>query len=142
MPDLHVTCALQLAALRGVDVRVMLPQKADHLLVYLSAFSYLEEAEQAGVKIYRYQPGFMHHKVLLGDDRLAAVGTANLDNRSFRLNFEITVVVDDAPFAAQLAEMLDRDFTNCKLAAADDLKRRGFWFKLAVQAARLTAPIQ
>ncbi len=142
VPDAHVVCALQLAALRGVDVRVMLPQKPDHLLVYLSAFSYLEEAEKTGVKIYRYQPGFMHHKVVLVDDRLAAVGTANLDNRSFRLNFEITIIADDAPFAAQLAEMLKRDFARCKPATADDLARRGFWFKLAVQGARLTAPIQ
>ena len=142
VPDLHVTCALQLAALRGVDVRVMLPQNPDHLLVYLSAFSYLEEAEQTGVKIYRYQPGFMHHKVLLVDDRLAAVGTANLDNRSFRLNFEITIIADGGPFAGKLAEMLKRDFAHCKPATADDLARRGFWFRLAVQAARLTAPIQ
>ena len=142
VPDTHVICALQLAALRGVDVRVMLPQKPDHLLVYLSAFSFLEEAEQTGVKIYRYQPGFMHHKVLLVDDRFAAVGTANLDNRSFRLNFEITIVVDDVPFAGQVDEMLRRDFANCELATVDDLKRRGFWFRLAVRAARLTAPVQ
>ena len=100
VPDPQVICALQLASLRGVDVRIMLPEHADHWLVYLSSFSFLEEAEQADVKIYRYQPGFMHHKVMLVDDGLAAVGTANLDNRSFRLNFEITVLVDDRQFAA------------------------------------------
>jgi len=110
VPDPQVICALQLASLRGVDVRIMLPQRPDHLLVYLSSFSYLEEAEQADVKIYRYQPGFMHHKVILVDDHLAAVGTANLDNRSFRLNFEIIVLVEDRTFAAQVEDMLRRDF--------------------------------
>jgi len=142
VPDSHVICALQLAAMRGVDVRIVLPQKPDHLLVYLSSFSFLEEAEQAGVEIYRYQPGFMHNKVLLVDDDLAAVGTANLDNRSFRLNFEITIVVDDRRFAGQVEAMLTRDLAQCKPADADELKRRPFWFRLAVRLARLMAPIQ
>ncbi len=142
VPDSQVTAALQLASLRGVDVRIMLPEHPDHLLIYLSSFSFLEETEKADVKIYRYQPGFMHHKVILVDDCLAAVGTANLDNRSFRLNFEITVLVDDAGFAEQVAEMLTRDFERCKLAKPEDLLRRPFWFKVAVRLARLTAPLQ
>ena len=92
MPDLSLIYALQLAALRGVDVRVMLPERPDHILVYLSGFSYIAEAEPAGVKFYRYQPGFMHQKVILVDDDLAAVGTANFDNRSIRLNFEMMLI--------------------------------------------------
>jgi cardiolipin synthase len=142
VPDSQVTAALQLASLRGVDVRIMLPEHPDHLLVYLSSFSFLEETEKADVKVYRYQPGFMHHKVILVDDRLAAVGTANLDNRSFRLNFEITVLVDDAGFAGQVAEMLTEDFARCKPARPEDLLQRPFWFKVAVRLARLTAPLQ
>ena len=142
VPDLPVISALQLAALREVDVRIMLPEKPDHLLIYLSSFSFLDDAELAGVKIYRYQPGFLHHKVLIVDDDLSAVGTANLDNRSFRLNFEITVLVDDAKFAAQMAEMFERDFSRCRLAQADELERRPLWFKVAVQVSRLLAPVQ
>jgi cardiolipin synthase len=142
VPDVQVVCALQLAALRGVDVRIMLPERPDHLLVYLSAFSFLAETEQAGVKIYRYQPGFMHNKTILVDDDLAAVGTANLDNRSFRLNFEVTVVVDDREFAAEVARMFERDFEQCQLARADDLHRRSFWFQVAVRVARLMSPVQ
>src|SRR4029078_7875109 len=92
VPDTALIYALQLAALRGVDVRIMLPQKPDHKMVYLAAFSYIAEAEPACVKFYRYQPGFMHHKVILVDDDLAAVGTANFDNRSIRLNFELMLV--------------------------------------------------
>ncbi len=142
VPDPQVICALQLASLRGVDVRIMLPEHADHLLVYLSSFSFLKEAEQADVKIYRYQPGFMHHKVILVDDHLAAVGTANLDNRSFRLNFEITVLVEDRQFAAQVEEMLLRDFEQCELAHAEDLLEHSFWFRVAVRVARLMSPLQ
>jgi len=142
VPDQHVISALQLAALRGVDVRVLLPAKPDHLLVYLSGFSFIEEADDAGVKFYRYQKGFLHQKVLLVDDDFAAVGTANLDNRSFRLNFEITVAVADAGFAAETAAMLETDFSNSELADPDELQRRPFWFRLAVAVARLMAPIQ
>lgn len=142
VPDEQVTCALQLAVLRGVDVRIVLPENPDHILVYLSAFSFLDETELVGVKIYRYQPGFMHHKVVLVDDELAAVGTANLDNRSFRLNFEIMILVHSQDFARQVAEMFERDFENCRIATAEDLKNRSFLFKVGVRVARLMAPLQ
>jgi cardiolipin synthase A/B len=142
VPDPQVLCALQLAALRGVDVRIVLPNNPDHLLVYLSGFSFLEEAERAKMRIYRYEPGFMHHKVILVDDDLAAVGTANLDNRSFRLNFEITILVHDRTFAAEVRRMFEQDFTKCHVAKRDDLAGRPFWFKVAVRVARLMAPLQ
>jgi len=142
VPDDAIVSALQLAALRGVDVRLVLPEKTDHLLVYLSSFSYLEEAEKAGVKIFRYQPGFLHHKVMLVDDELAAVGTANLDNRSFRLNFEITVVVNDAEFAGEVKAMFRDDLARCRQAHPTALSERRLWFRLAVRIARLLAPIQ
>lgn len=141
VPDIHVIAALQLAALRGVDVRIMLPEKPDHLLVYLASFSYLEEMEDVGVKIYRYEPGFLHQKTMLVDDRWAAVGTANLDNRSFRLNFEITVLVEDVKFAAQVAEMFEVDFSKCRIVEADDLQKRTVLFKTGVRIARLMSPI-
>lgn len=142
VPDTALIYALQLAALRGVDVRVMLPQRPDHLLVFLSAFSYIAEAEPAGVKFYRYQPGFMHNKVILVDDDLAAIGTANFDNRSIRLNFELTLIFADKSFAATVCEMLEEDFAQCRLATAEDVASRPFWFPFAVRLARLMAPIQ
>ena len=142
VPDAPVVTALQLAALRGVDVRILLPEKPDHLLVYLSAFSYLELMEHVGVKIYRYQPGFLHQKVLLVDDGISAVGTANLDNRSFRLNFEVTAVVGDRPFAAEVAAMLERDFAVSRQIAATELRARPFWFRVCVRVARLLSPMQ
>jgi cardiolipin synthase len=142
VPDTSIVDALQLAALRGVDVRIMLPEKPDHLLVYLSAFSYFDEMEAGGVKLYRYQPGFMHQKVFLVDDDAAAVGTANLDNRSFRLNFELTALVLDREFARNVEQMLDHDFAQCRRITMDDIEKRPFWFKLAVNVSRLLAPVQ
>ena len=142
VPDTHITTALQVAALRGVDVRIMLPEKPDHLLVYLSSFSYLRQADDAGIKIYRYQPGFLHQKVMLIDDDIAAVGTVNLDNRSFRINFEITMLCVDRQFAKEVAAMLAHDFSTCQQESAASYEQRSFWFRLAVCCARLLAPIQ
>lgn len=142
VPEPHVVIALQLAAMRGVDVRIMLPHKPDHLLVYLSGFTFLEETEAAGVKTYRYQAGFLHQKVILVDDELAGVGTANLDNRSFRLNFEITILVDDWTFNNQVDEMMRRDFEQCKLVKAAEFQERSVMFRAAARLARLMAPVQ
>jgi cardiolipin synthase len=134
--------ACEIAGLRGVDVRIMLPQKADHILVYLSSFSYYREMLSAGVKLYRYQPGFMHQKVLVIDNSSAAVGTANLDNRSFRLNFELTVLVLDELFAKETDIMLKEDFAQCNRVSMDDYDNRSLPFHIAVSVARLLAPIQ
>lgn len=142
VPDEQVMTALQLAALRGVDVRVMLPEKADHVLVYLSSWSYYEQAEQAGVKIYRYRKGFLHQKVMLIDDDYATVGTANLDNRSFRINFEITLLVLNREFSRQVETMLEEDFRHSTLIQADEYTRKPFWYRLAVRSARLLSPLQ
>ncbi len=142
VPTDEVVKALKIAALRDVDVRILLPAKADHLLVYLSSFSFVAESEPAGVKFFRYQPGFLHQKVVLVDDDFAAVGTANLDNRSFRLNFEITIGVADIEFAAKVERMLAKDFANSQLETGEAFRRRPFWFRFAVRLARLMAPVQ
>jgi cardiolipin synthase len=141
VPDTSLIQALQLAALRGVDVRVMLPQKPDHKLVYLAAFSYIAEAEPSGVKFYRFVPGFMHHKVILVDDDLAAVGTANFDNRSVRLNFEIMVVFASQSFAQKVSDMLEADFTVCLQVRVADFAAKPYLFHFAVRLARLMAPV-
>jgi cardiolipin synthase len=141
VPDTSLIYALQLAALRGVDVRIMLPQKPDHKLVYLAAFSYIAETEPSGVKFYRYQVGFMHHKVILVDEDLAAVGTANFDNRSVRLNFELMLIFADRSFAASVSQMLEHDFTSCRQTTTADFADRPFWFHFAVRLARLMSPV-
>jgi cardiolipin synthase len=142
VPDEQLMSALQLAALRGVEVRILIPENPDQTLVYLSSFSYLEEAEKAGVKIYRYQPGFLHQKVMLIDDHTATVGTANFDNRSMRLNFEVTMMFVDRDFAQKVERMLDADFQASRLVSSDEYSTRWLPFRFAVRAARLLAPVQ
>lgn len=141
VPDFQVMNALQLAALRGVDVRILIPEITDNALVRLAAYSYLVEACQAGIGIYRYQPGFMHQKVILVDDRYASVGTANLDNRSMRLNFEIMAINTDTAFVQDVARMLEEDLARCRLMSESDYRDRSVLFRLACRAARLSAPL-
>ena len=140
VPDEGIIAALQLAAKRGVDVRLMMPGRSDNLLVWLSGFSFYPDIIPAGVKVYRYGPGFMHHKVLLCDETVA-VGTANFDNRSFRINFEVTLVAEGTVDEAVVA-MMQRDFERCRGASLHDFERRSWWFRAAARTARLLSPIQ
>ncbi|HAA46815.1 MAG: cardiolipin synthetase [Halomonas sp. 54_146] len=142
VPDQGVQDALRLAAMRGVDVRVMIPERPDHLLVFLSAFSFLPDMLRAGVKIYRYLPGFLHQKVMLVDNETATVGTVNLDNRSFRLNFEITAFIPSHDFATHVHTMLEEDFTQCRRVTIDEINQRPMWMKVVSRAAYLMAPVQ
>jgi cardiolipin synthase len=142
VPDVQFVSALQLAALRGVEVRILTPQNPDHPLVWLSAYAFLPETESVGIKWFRYQRGFMHQKVMLVDEDFCTIGTANFDNRSFRLNFELTLAFSDPAFASQVAAMLERDFAESHLAAAHELTNASKWFKLKVRVARLLSPIQ
>lgn len=141
VPDFQIINALQLAALRGVDVRVIIPEKPDHWLVHLAAYSYLVQADKAGIGIYQYQLGFMHQKVVLVDDRYAAVGTANLDNRSMRLNFEITALSTAADFVSSVTTMLEDDLAHCRQMTERDYRDRSVAFRLCCRAARLLAPV-
>jgi cardiolipin synthase len=142
VPDEGVLTALQAAAIRGVDVRILIPERADHLLVWLSAFSYFEQSIPYGIRIFRYHRGFLHQKVMLIDHRLAAVGSANLDNRSFRLNFEITGFSADAAFVDAVARMLEADFEASLEARVEDFSKKPFFFRAACRVARLMAPVQ
>ena len=142
VPDEQFITALQLAALRGVEVRILIPERSNHPLVSLSGWSYMEELEKAGIRVYRYHEGFMHQKVTLIDENWCTVGTANFDNRSFRLNFEITMAVADREFAQQVRAMVEEDFARARRVTTDDLRARSFAFRFAVRAARLAAPVQ
>jgi cardiolipin synthase len=141
VPDDAVVQALQLAGLRGVDVRILIPEKADSKLVTLAAYAFFDQIKAAGVKFYRYQDGFLHQKVVVVDDSFATIGTSNFDNRSFRLNFEITAAIADPEFAADVARMLESDFENARLMERDEYDKKPLWFKIAVRTANLTAPV-
>ncbi len=141
VPDSAVTKALQLAAMRGVDVRIIVPRKADHWLVYLAGFACLKELQLESIRIYRYQKGFMHQKVFLVDDELAAVGTANMDNRSFRLNFEITILVEDTPFCRQVETMFLNDFKHSVEVGTGEYEQKNVIKQTIIKFARLLSPI-
>lgn len=95
-----------------------------------------------GARFFRYTDGFLHQKVLLVDDLAATVGTANFDNRSFRLNFEITAIVHDPDFIRAVEAALEQDFERSREMQADELGAKSWWFRLGVRLARLTSPIQ
>jgi len=141
VPDHGIVSALQLAALRGVDVRVLIPDEPDGPVVAMANWSYTRDLLPTGVKVYRYQGGFMHQKVLLMDDHLAGVGTANFDNRSFRLNFEITLLVDDPAFAAEVDRMLQSDMRRSRQVSTQEMDNKPVWFPLAMGIARLFSPM-
>jgi cardiolipin synthase len=142
VPDPALRAALAHAALRGVDVRLLLPQNPDHILPWLSSYTFYPAMREASVKIYRYQPGFMHQKVLLADDDLAIVGSINLDYRSFILNFELSVAVASRAFAHRVETMLENDFARAKEDDLHSLENRGLLFRLKCRSAALLSPTQ
>ena len=141
VPDESVMRALQLAALRGVDVRILIPHKLDHIMVYMASFWYVAQLQNPGIRVYRYEDGFLHQKAALVDDRIAAVGTSNLDNRSFRLNFEINLLIDDLGFAKQVEHMFEEDFTHARQVATTEYYDKPRLFRIGSQVARLLAPV-
>ena len=103
VPGEAARMALTSAALGGLDVRLLVPKMSDSRLVTLAARSYFDELLAAGVKVYEYGPRMLHSKALLCDDDLAIIGSANFDHRSFRLNFEVSLLFRDAALCAELA---------------------------------------
>lgn len=142
VPDPMLRMAIGHAALRGVDVRIVLPQKPDHLFPWLSSYTFYPLMREAGVKIWRYQRGFMHQKVLLADDDLAIVGSANLDFRSFMLNFELSAVIQDAAFAKTVEKMFEKDFARSEAENLQKFEKAKFLFRLKCRLAALMSPEQ
>ncbi|KIQ01303.1 MULTISPECIES: cardiolipin synthase [Pseudomonas] len=141
IPDEALFAALRLAVLRGVDVRILLPSRPDHRIVYAASSLFALEALRAGVRIFRYLPGFLHQKVALIDQDIGVVGSANLDNRSFRLNFEITLVTVDTAFARQVEAMLETDFSQSRELVGADRRDVHRLQQLGMRVARLISPI-
>ncbi|MDV7143854.1 cardiolipin synthase [Tropicimonas sp. TH_r6] len=140
VPENDILTNLKLAAMRGVDVRIMVPEVIDHTIPWLAAFAYFDELMEAGVQIWRYDSGFMHQKVLVVDEAIASVGTTNLDNRSCRLNFEATALFFDSRAARDLAAMLEADFERC-IRLEKPLREQPFKIRNGAPIARLFAPL-
>jgi cardiolipin synthase len=141
VPDEAILTGLITAALRNVDVRLLIPKKGDSRLVDLAARSYVPELIAAGVRVYEYEVRFIHAKTGVFDDDVAIVGTANLDNRSFRLNFEVAAVLYDGDANAQLASAFLVDLEASRELTAADLAHQGFWPRLGQASARLMSPL-
>ncbi|MGY2169675.1 cardiolipin synthase [Pseudomonas gingeri] len=141
IPDEAVFAALRLAVLRGVDVRLLLPSRPDHRIVYAASSLYAFEAVRAGVRVFRYGPGFLHQKVVLVDNEISAIGSANLDNRSFRLNFELMLLTVDEAFASEVENMLLKDFDLAREVTREDSRETHRLQQLGMRVARLISPI-
>lgn len=141
VPDEGVVAALVLARLRGVDVRLLVPKRPDILLVHLAAFSHFGPLLDAEVRIFRYNAGFMHSKTFVMDEAVVGIGTLNLDNRSLRLNFEITAVVVDESAATRMEEIFEADFARSTELTTDDMERLPLSTRLGSRAAQLLAPV-
>jgi cardiolipin synthase A/B len=141
VPNEALLSALTTAALRGVDVRILVPKRGDSWLVTAAARSYFEELARAGVRICEYGPPMLHAKTLVVDDRIALVGTANMDNRSFRLNFEIAAVFYDREIAGSLARTFERDQGRSKTWQLCEWRRAPLSQKLGESLARLLSPL-
>lgn len=124
-----------------MDVRVITTGKGDSLPVYLAAFHYMYLLRDLGIRFYAYAPGFLHEKVMLIDDEVSTVGTANFDNRSFRLNFEVTALIVDPRFAGEMQLMFEQDFAHAELIDPASFAQKSFWWRLGVSASRLAAPV-
>lgn len=138
VPGEAARMALTSASLGGLDVRLLVPKMSDSRLVTWAARSYYDELLAAGVRIYEYGPRMLHSKALLCDDNLAIVGSANFDQRSFRLNFELSMLFRDHDMTATLARLLESEFACSQLVA----RTRAPWYRRLPEAvARLASPL-
>ena len=140
VPDEATLSAMKSAALRGVNVRLLVPKRGDSKLVTAAGRSYYDELVAAGVVLFEYGPAMLHAKTMVIDDTVAVVGTANLDNRSFRLNFEVIAVVYDAAAAEQLVASFDRDLRSA-VRYRPPTGKRPIGERLMFGVARLVSPL-
>ena len=132
--------ALTSAALGGLDVRLLVPKVSDSRVVTLAARSYFDDLLAAGVRVYEYMPRLLHSKTLLIDDHLAIIGSANFDHRSFRLNFEVSLLFHDARLASELERVIELDLAHSPRVRED--RPRPLWSVQMPEAiARLVSPL-
>lgn len=141
VPSEGIMNGLAVAALRGVEVCIILPKKSDIMIVNLASKPHIEKLIQAGVHFFYYEKGFLHQKVMLIDNDFGTVGSANLDSRSLFLNFELLAGSDDKKFVQDLEEMFKMDFKDSKKIELKDLTSASFPKKLISRAANLVGPM-
>ena len=141
LPTEALNMALQMAALGGVDVRLMIPKRSDTRSAQMATFSYVNKMLEAGVKVYLYEKGFLHSKLLLTDDMMACFGSANFDFRSFEHNFEINAFVYQKEFAVGMKKIFQQDLHDCTEVTYAAWRKRPITRRLAESFMRLFAPL-
>lgn len=141
VPDESILSALTTAALRGAQVKLLVPKKGNSRLVSAASRSYFEDLVRVGVRVFEYGPAMLHAKTLVVDDEIAVVGTANMDNRSFRLNFEVMAALYDRSAAALLAERFDENLRHAAEYSMRRAKRTPWLERISQATARLLSPI-
>ncbi|ACV62128.1 phospholipase D/Transphosphatidylase [Desulfofarcimen acetoxidans DSM 771] len=141
VPDESIITALKTAALSGIDVRLVFPAIPDKRLVHWASMSYIKEVLEAGVKVYLYQKGFIHAKILLVDGVVASVGTANMDMRSFALNFEVNALIYDREVVSRLEKDFIADISCSRLVTYEQFLNKPLWSKFKESGARILSPM-
>ncbi len=141
IPDEAVFSALLIAARSGIDVNIMIPCKPDHPFVYWATYSYIGDMVLAGAKCYTYDNGFLHSKGMVVDDRVLCYGTANMDIRSFALNFEVNAVIYDEVKASEMAGIFREDLKRSTRITRDSYARRKLVIRIKEQVCRLLSPL-
>ena len=141
LPPESLMIALQMAALSGVDVRVILPLKSDTLIASAASSSYFLRIMEAGVRIFHYTDDFLHSKAITIDDEVGIVGSANIDTRSFEHNYEVNAFIYDKPTAETLRRAFENDLLSCHEIDADTWSRRKIFTRLKESIARLFSPL-
>lgn len=141
IPDEDIFSALKIAALSGIDVRLLMPNRPDKRIVFHASRSYFPELLEAGVKVYEYERGFMHSKIIIVDDELASIGTANMDMRSFHLNFEVNAFLFRTNSTQELVEEYLHDLEYSKQIDLKTFSQRHFGFRLLESTSRLLSPL-
>ncbi|MBF0814635.1 MULTISPECIES: cardiolipin synthase [Staphylococcus] len=141
IPDQSFLDAIKIAALGGVDVSIMIPNKPDHPFVYWATYNNVASLLDAGVNIFHYNNGFLHSKTLVIDDEVASVGTTNMDHRSFTLNFEINAFIYDTHIAKELRFAFEKDLEVSYRLTKEIYEQRSLWIKFKEGISRLLSPI-
>ncbi len=141
IPNESILTALKTVALSGVDVRMIIPGKSDSHLAFNGTMSYVEELLEAGIRVFYYQKGFIHSKLIVVDDVLASVGTANMDVRSFDDNFEVNALIYDEKICRDLMNSFLDDLDNCFEADLETHRKRSLKRKFMESFARVFSPL-
>lgn len=141
VPDEDILTALKVAALSGIDVRLLVPKRPDKKIVYYASRSYFPELLEAGVKIYEYKKGFLHSKIIIVDYELASIGTANMDMRSFHLNFEVNAFLYRTGSTQKLVDAYMNDINHSREIILEEFSKRSLPVKLFESGARLMSPL-